>query len=1163
MLGFVGAARPISIGDYDVLEEIGRGGMGVVYRARSRRDGGDYALKTIRDLAAGPLAALRAEVTALRLVDHPSIVRVFDDGLLETRPWYAMELVRGQSLAAYVRSMHAEDEQAAPVSAVTERVSELRETALSRPLPSVRRRVWSKDKLHDVLRAYRELTLVLAHLHRNGIVHRDVKPSNVFLGQDSSVKLLDFGLASRFDGPLKRSDLWRSEPARLAGTVPYLSPEAIQGHALDSRSDLYSLGCTLYESLVGTPPFSGRGKDVLNDHLHVSPIAPSQHVDGLPDELVSLVLGLLAKDRTDRIAYADDVAIRIDGLLGLRSPRGGPGSTGHLLKPPLVGRDTVLAELRRHAARVLAGTSEVLTLRGESGIGKSFLFTEFTLEALALGFAVIVGGAPAPAAPELDAEAQNAPLAGLRGVLEALADRCRARTVSTCGPLTHDDFLLLARYEPTLSLVPGFHALPTQGLPQDAFGDERVLEAVQRAVDFFIVEQPLLLLLDDLQWADQLTSRFVSALRTHVTKRRVFAICAERREPSSKAPAAVLAGPDVIELDRLTDDEVRALAAGMLGVSELPRDVADALIARSAGSPLFVAEHLRSAVAAGVLTRRDGKWEFSDRALLAYLDDLPLSAAVGDLFAGRISGLSQEAQDVLKLAAVIGRDVEPELIQQLAPAANVMGALVELRRHAVLDQRPGEPLRFLHDRLREKICEQLERSEAVSLHREVVRALELQTAWSERRAALLPRIANHWLAAAEPLLAARAFKDAGDYARTSGAHADAVQYFEAGIAALDRLKTAPQPAELQDWLGELEEAAGDLWLIQADAKRAEARFMSAEQRSGDAVTIARLRRKQAGTFTARQNPRRATELLEQAEALLERVDDRLLARVEWIDSRIERAWSLYWPGRATELAQLILETEHIVREHGTPTQRARLHHCAILSDLRTSRYRIDGAMLDKGNAAMAAADQDWNSMEALSMRFTLGFMLVLGGFGAEALPLLQQAVRGAEDLADRARLIRTKAYLSVAHRLNGDDEACRMTALATLEIEQTHSQPFIFYKGLALANLGWVLARVEELTNAEKHFAQALTLWLSPTPAYPFTGFAVWPQLLLAARRGDVGAARSAATVLLRPDQQHLAQGLQTALLAVARSADDSEPLTHLRELIELTDVPGARGLTI
>src|SRR3954469_6561757 len=103
MLGLMDATSPVSIGDYDVLEQLGSGGMGVVYRARSRRNGGEYALKTIRELAAGHLAALRAEVAALRLVEHPGIVRIFEDGLLEARPWYAMEFVRGRSLAAYVR----------------------------------------------------------------------------------------------------------------------------------------------------------------------------------------------------------------------------------------------------------------------------------------------------------------------------------------------------------------------------------------------------------------------------------------------------------------------------------------------------------------------------------------------------------------------------------------------------------------------------------------------------------------------------------------------------------------------------------------------------------------------------------------------------------------------------------------------------------------------------------------------------------------------------------------------------------------------------------------------------------------------------------------------------------------------------------------------------
>jgi serine/threonine protein kinase/tetratricopeptide (TPR) repeat protein len=1160
MLSQVESTRPFSIGHYDVVEQIGRGGMGVVYWARSRRDGGDYAVKTIRDFTAGHLAALRSEVAALRLVEHPGVVRVFDDGLAEARPWYAMELVRGRSLAAYVRRMHPEVDGTSSASFVTERVLPLA-AALQAPALAVAvppKRAWSDAQLRDLLQVYRELASILGHLHRHGIVHRDVKPSNVVLNERLELKLLDFGLASRFDGPLRHSKLWLNAPARLAGTLPYLSPEAILGYGLDSRADLYALGCMLYESLAGRPPFSGQCGDVLGEHLHTSAIPPSRLVDGLSDGLDALVLGLLAKDRGDRIAYAEDVVTRIEAIVGARPTRTSQVSSAHLLKPPLVGRGAVREELGEHARRALGGTGKVLALRGESGIGKSFLLSEFALDAITVGFSVIAGGAPAPAAPGLDAEVQNAPLAALRCLLEALADRCRSLTVATCSPLRNDDFLLLARYEPALSLVPGFDALPVSSLPSDAFGDERVLEAVQRGVEFLALGRPLLLLLDDLQWADRLTLGFLDVLEELVTKRPILAVCARRREPGSEQGSEAVPGRRVLELSRLDDGEVRELAAGMLGVRELPSALADALLDHSAGSPLFVAEYLRSAVAAGMLERRGGKWQFSEASPRTGLDELPLSPALGDLFAARISALSEHARAVLALAAVIGRDAEPELLQQLLPRVNVFPALAELRGHAVLDERPGERLRFLHDRLREKIYDELEPSERVAMHRGVARALELQTAWSERRAALLPRIANHWLAAREPALAAAAFKDAGDYARASGAHADAVRYIEAAIASLER---AVEKSDAR--LAELEEASGDLWLIQAEGRRAEERFLRAERRSSDPLTNARLRRKLAGTYTVRQNPQRATALLEQAEGLLERVADRVLARIEWIDSRVERAWTLYWPGRASELAELIRDTEPVVREHGTPAQRARLQHCGILSDLRSSRYRIDDDALEKGRAAVSAAELGWNPMETLSIRFTIGFMLVLGGFGAEALVPLQQALRGAEELADRARLIRTKAYISLAHRFNGDEEAARLAALATLEIAQTHTKPFSFYKGLALANLGWVWARLGDFERAEEHFAEALSLWLAPTPAYPFTGVGAWPQLLIAARRGDLPAARSAAAILARPDQQYLAPDLQRALLALASPSCDANGLARVLELAQRNDVPGARGLGI
>ncbi len=301
-------------GPYQVVERIAEGGMGIIFRGLDDRGGPPVAIKTVRSRRAADAAAIRREIVTLSMLRHPGIVRLHAHGLCAGAPWMAMELLEGRTLGEEMswywpetstgdgeRRLASDELPTAPARGLGDRARDL-----ARPLHPVA----GGGHLTEAFSIVAQLCLALDHLHRRGLVHRDVKPANVFLRTDGRTTLFDFGLACSAVGTsmTKHSDL-------CVGTMEYAAPEQICGALVDRRADIYSLGCLLYELVTGRPPFRGDStSEIAERQMKREPVAPSHLIADVPSQLEDLVMSMLAKAPARRPDSAADIGGRLANI---------------------------------------------------------------------------------------------------------------------------------------------------------------------------------------------------------------------------------------------------------------------------------------------------------------------------------------------------------------------------------------------------------------------------------------------------------------------------------------------------------------------------------------------------------------------------------------------------------------------------------------------------------------------------------------------------------------------------------------------------------------------------------------------------------------------------------------------------------------------------------
>ena len=1133
------------------------GATSVVYRARHTKTGARVALKALRLVVQRQLASFRREVHVLSRLRHPGIVQILDHGVEKGVPWYSMDLIDGRTLARVLRchedrSVGPEEVASRGAAVTTQELPDARPDGRKRaepfPSPETPQRRMSLD---ESIRVVGAICRALAFLHDNGVVHRDVKPENVVLRADGTPVLVDFGIVALFGGEAGRESPEFAEAS--AGTLAYMAPEQRYGRFVDARADLFSLGCVLYECVTGRLPFGALGLHAL---LSAPPPLPSAIDPTLPPELDELVMRLLSRTPQDRFGYADDVQQALTKIAAHASPTSKLPRATYLYRAELTGRDAALRQLEAAIDDALGGKPLCAVVSGESGVGKTRLVMELAARAAERGMAIITGAPAAVGDP--GAAALGAPLHPLHGLFSAVGDACATSGEGRARPPLIERAEALGAYVPVLASALGSSPAPSVDSTETlARARARLFALLRDVLVDFAGERPFLLVLDDLQWADDLTLEFLLSLNLSDVVAPFAVVGTFRAEETSKRLQGLASTEGVLHvlLDRFDRHAVEGMVGGMLAMPSPPADLIDFVQRETSGNAYFVSEYLRAAISAGLLDRdANGRWRLSrtggrDRDLQ---EQITLPPSIAELIARRVGNLDATASRALDAAAVLGRCFDFDLVARAAQLdqEGVLDAYRTLRQRHIIEEDTNGGTRFVHDRLRETVYAKISATSLVEWHERAASAIESLRA--DRLDAELGALGYHHAKAGAPLRAATYFERAGEQARNKFANEDAIRFFLLGVAQLGDPGVMAPPADQRaaPW-GRLQEAIGDLELLAGSPAAASTSFERAHDAAlvDDMPTRARRRRKTAQTMERQHEHKHALTMYEEAQGELgpEPAEDEVAHDWwrEWVQIQVDRAWCLYFLADLAALANLVEQTRERVERHASPGQRARFFQVRAQYAVRRDEYRVSEETLAHTEASLVAAVECGDLQEIATARFSHAFMLVLADRAEEAAPLFAQAVESAKRMGDAPMETRFQSYFGLVHRRLGHVEETEAIAERALALAQKTEMND--YVGVAESHLAWVALRRRDMTGTVAHAVAALNAWEhlfeKRKYVYPLQWLARVPLAEALALRGATDEALVQWASLVGKPQHHLPDALADEITkaVAARDARDVE----------------------
>ncbi|MFI5308588.1 MAG: protein kinase, partial [Polyangiales bacterium] len=700
------SSEPID-GRYEVIREAGRGAMGRVYEVHDRSSQQRLALKQLSSDASPAITLLfKREFHTLRQLNHPNIVEVFDYGVDPRGPYYTMELLDGADL----RGKGAVDWREACVLLC-------------------------------------DLASALTMLHARRLVHRDLNYRNARRTADGTLKLLDFGTLASFGLPLER-----------AGTVGFASPEAVSGHHLDARSDLYSLGAVGFWLLTGRRALDARNFDELEPLWHEPVPRPSLHVPELPEALDQLVASLLSVDPRSRPASAGEVIHRLVTIAALPPRAGRAADESYLAMPTLAGRTVELQSMTRTLSSMLrhrhtdpparaftrpsagpsagpsshppttvrppAVPSQPAPARRTLDLGPATTSSDRPLALVVRG---VAGSGRSRMLAELAVEAQLAGVVTLALHAEELASTADALPSELLSQLRMKRPELFTDLdERQLRLVDSLERQgPRKAILQPVALDDRrarvrelLLLLLQRAAR----ARGVLINVDDADVLDAPAVALLNALSGLARSEQLLLALSVRVATRPDGPtelAWLQHQAEVVELSPLDKSAVQQLATSLFGNAPHVRGLASFLWSASMGHPLSCMQLIAHLLEQQVIRHESGYW-----TLPAHPAEHGVPESLSATLRARVSTLSDAARELLELLSLFEGKLAVERCVALSssddgpPDARVLIALDELVARGLLAGGRSRA-RLAHDALRQMLVREMDEAKRAVLHRRV------------------------------------------------------------------------------------------------------------------------------------------------------------------------------------------------------------------------------------------------------------------------------------------------------------------------------------------------------------------------------------------------------------------------------------------------------------
>ncbi len=676
-----------------------------------------------------------------------------------------------------------------------------------------------KVSLQAFLKIAIRLTRSIEYIHRNDIIHMDIKPNNIIINlQSGRVCISDFGISTM----LSRENPSIVSPGKLEGTLAYISPEQTgrMNRAIDYRTDFYSLGATFYEMLSGNTPFqSDDPMEMVHFHIAVEPVPLHQVRDDIPEALSSIVTKLLAKNAEDR--YQSAYGLRMDLEECLRQLKAtnnlapfplGKNDHSEKFQVPqkLYGREGEIEILMKAFKRASKGASSLMLVKGFSGIGKSALVSEVHKPIVEHRGYFISG--------KFDQFKKDIPYSSLlqafqelvRQILTESSDQIenwRENLVNALGP----NGQVIVDVIPEIELIIGKQAQVPELGPTEA--QNRFNVTFKRFLSTFAHRNhPLVLFLDDLQWSDNATLKLIQMIVSDPEIRYLFIICAYRdNEVDESHPLMGMVNdlkklghePDTIAIPPISLKDVIRMITDTLGCEEAKADPLAKLVhSKTSGNPFFVSEFLKTLYQEKLLNVQPGtmEWQWD----LLKIQQMGITDNVVELMADKIQKLGGTTQAILRLAACIGNSFDLNtlcIVNEKSAKQSQLELQPALKEGMVLplgdDYKFGVEdsniqYKFLHDRVQQAAYGLIPESERGKIHLAIGRHILAKTPEPNIEERIFD-IANHFNFGrsliqdeTERITICRVNMAGGKKAKSATAYGPAVRYLRAAIELLPR-----------------------------------------------------------------------------------------------------------------------------------------------------------------------------------------------------------------------------------------------------------------------------------------------------------------------------------------------------------------------------------------